>query len=92
MSLIPGEFKKLREEIDVRFEDKQNQIVEIRDKLPGIYEEIEKIKERMENERLRLLEAAQETMTDKLSMKKMVSLQWETQEHKYSADVDLANP
>jgi hypothetical protein len=48
--------------------------VEIRDQLPGIYDEIEKIKQRMEQERLRLIEAAQETMTDKLSMKNMDSL------------------
>jgi hypothetical protein len=44
VSLIPGQFQRLREELDVRFADKQRQIEETRDKLPGIYAEIEAIK------------------------------------------------
>jgi molecular chaperone GrpE (heat shock protein) len=52
----------LREELDVRFADKQKQIEETRDKLPGIYEEIENIKQRMIDEKERLVESAKESM------------------------------
>ncbi len=69
VSLIPGQFKTLRDEQDVRFADKQRQIEETRDKLPGIYEEIENIKRRMIEEKEKLIESAKESMMSKLTLK-----------------------
>ena len=78
--------------MDVRFADKQKQIDETRDKLPGIYEEIEKIKQRMIDEKERLVESAKESMMLKLTLKNQIMMKWESPENKDNAEADSESP
>lgn len=78
--------------MDVRFADKQKQIEETRDKLPGIYEEIEKIKQRMIDEKERLVESAKESMMLKLTLKNQIMMKWESPENKVNAETDSESP
>jgi molecular chaperone GrpE (heat shock protein) len=55
--------------------------VETRDKLPGIYEEIENIKQRMSDEKERLIQSAKESMMLKLTLKNQIMMKWESPEN-----------